>query len=101
MSNSGKSIMLIVIITFLLVSLVWFLKTKFSSADISNINKTIQVSPSPSPDTGLGIYDTSSYNPPKEFKYERSTNLKEILDSIDPQVLNSDFEQLKSLAKSI
>ncbi|MDD5416159.1 MAG: hypothetical protein PHE48_04110 [Candidatus Daviesbacteria bacterium] len=35
---------------------------------------------------------TSSYNPPQEIKYDSSTDLKKELDSIDPQVLESDFE---------
>lgn len=35
----------------------------------------------------------SSYNPPKEIKYDSSTDLKQELESIDPQVSDSDFEK--------
>lgn len=35
---------------------------------------------------------TSSYNPPKEIKYDSSTDLKKELDSIDPKILDSDFD---------
>ena len=31
-------------------------------------------------------------NTPKEIKFNRSTNLKEELDKVDPKVLDSDFE---------
>ncbi len=31
-------------------------------------------------------------NAPKEFKYDSNTDLKKELDSIDPQMLDSDFE---------
>ncbi len=34
---------------------------------------------------------TSTYNPPKEIKYDSSTDLKKELDSVSPQVLDSDF----------
>lgn len=33
----------------------------------------------------------SSYNPPKEIKYDSSTDLKKELDSINPKVLDEDF----------
>lgn len=32
------------------------------------------------------------YNPPKEIKYDQSSDLQKELDSINPQVLDSDFE---------
>lgn len=35
----------------------------------------------------------SSYNPPKEIKYDSSTDLKQELESVDPEVLDSDFTQ--------
>lgn len=34
---------------------------------------------------------TSAYNPPKEIKYDSSTDLKKELDSVNPQILDSDF----------
>lgn len=38
--------------------------------------------------------EPSFYNPPKAIEYNSSTNLKEVLDSIDPKVLESDFKDL-------
>lgn len=35
---------------------------------------------------------TSAYNPPKEIKYDESTDLRKELESINPQVLDSDLE---------
>lgn len=37
---------------------------------------------------------TFSYNPPKEVKYDSSTNLKQVLETVNPQVLDSDFANL-------
>ncbi len=37
---------------------------------------------------------TPSYNPPKEIKYDISTNLKQELDSVNPEVLESDFKDI-------
>lgn len=36
------------------------------------------------------------YNPPKEIKYSQSTDLQKELDSVNPEVLNSDFDSLKN-----
>jgi hypothetical protein len=35
---------------------------------------------------------TPSYNPPKEIKYDSSTDLKKELESVNPQVLDEDFQ---------
>lgn len=37
-----------------------------------------------------------SYNPPKEIKYDSKTDLQKELDSVDPQVLDEDFQELKN-----
>lgn len=34
---------------------------------------------------------TSSYNPPKEIKFDSSTDLKEELEKINPEVVEEDF----------
>lgn len=43
---------------------------------------------------------TPAYNPPKEIKYDHSTNLSGELESISPQVLEGDFEDLQNLTRS-
>ena len=35
-----------------------------------------------------------SYNPPREIKYDSSTDLKQELETVDPKVLDSDFQNL-------
>lgn len=52
-----------------------------------------------SPEAGIPGQITSpspsaAYNPPKEIKYDSSTDLKQELKNIDPKVLDSDFEDL-------
>lgn len=34
----------------------------------------------------------TTFNPPKEVKYDSATNLKDELNSINPEVLDEDFE---------
>lgn len=41
--------------------------------------------------TPVPTTQTSSYNPPQEIKYDSATDLKKELQSVDPQVLDSDF----------
>ena len=36
---------------------------------------------------------TPAYNPPKEIKFDNGTDLRKELETIDPQVLDSDFEE--------
>lgn len=40
------------------------------------------------------------FNPPKEMHYDNNTDLEKELDSVNPQILDSDFEQLKGLVES-
>ena len=47
------------------------------------------------------IPEVPAYNPPKEFKYDSSTDLDEVLESINPQVLNNDFDDIKTLIESL
>lgn len=62
-----------------------------------------------SPKIGSEISDkkTESSDPqagqkvPKEFKFEASTDLKEELENVNPEVLDSDFTQLKTLIKDL
>ena len=48
------------------------------------------------------VEPTITTNPkPKQFKFDSSTNLEQELDSVNPKVHDSDFEQLKILIKEI
>lgn len=38
------------------------------------------------------VPEVNNYNPPVEVKYDKNTDLKKELESINPQVLDSDFE---------
>lgn len=39
---------------------------------------------------------TPLFNPPQEIKYDSSTDLKKELDSVDPKVLDEDFQELNN-----
>lgn len=67
----------IFIVTVFLIAV--FLLLAFKNSD----KKPVSPVASPAP---------SSYNPPKEIKYDSSTDLKKELDIVNPQVLESDFD---------
>ncbi len=47
------------------------------------------------------LSEVPAYDPPKEIKYDSSTDLQAELESITPQILDSDFTQLKALIKQL
>ncbi|MBI2086365.1 hypothetical protein HYT74_03425 [Candidatus Daviesbacteria bacterium] len=77
----SKQKLAIVIILFLVVVVFIFVKST------ANKNRSLT-----NPGLFTPLPSASSYNPPKEIKYDSSTDLKKELDSINPQVLDSDFE---------
>ncbi len=87
---SSKKILLIISLTVLTTIVVFFVIGKKSLPLISpvfkqNLNKQSTSAPS-----------TSSYNPPKEIKYDSSTDLIKELETVDPQVLDEDFQELNN-----
>lgn len=86
MSKRTRFLLAVLIITF-------FAIIKF----VTNGNKTL-VRPNLIPGVGktaeqLAIpVPSPAYNPPKEIKYDSATELKKELESVNPQVLDSDFE---------
>ncbi len=56
---------------------------------VPSMSGVYQQTPSPSP---APLPAQPAYNPPKTFKFDAGTDLKAELDSINPQVLGSDFE---------
>ncbi len=78
----NKKTILIVVLTILATIVVFFAVNKKDSSLVSG--------PTPTP----LVSSTSSYNPPKAIQYDDSTDLKNELDSVDPQVLDSDFESI-------
>ncbi|MDD5147483.1 MAG: hypothetical protein PHV63_03000 [Candidatus Daviesbacteria bacterium] len=88
MRSKNKSILITIglILLLIVISFVIFkyaTKKDLSLADPRAKNITGQSTPVPL---------TPSYNPPQEVKYDSATDLKKELDSIDPQLLESDFE---------
>lgn len=55
-----------------------------------------EAAPAPTP----SLPDVPAYNPPPEIKYDSTTNLQSELESINPQILDNDFTDIKDLAKS-
>jgi len=81
-----KTIVYAIIVLFIIIILII----------VKNINKTNGELTNPGLVTTTG-QDTApttapAYNPPKEIKYNESTDLKKELESINPEVLDSDFE---------
>ena len=77
-----NKIILIIIMTILATIVVFFVINK---KDISPV-----VSPTPIP----LVSSTPSYNPPKAIQYDDSTDLVFELNSVKPEVLDSDFESI-------
>ncbi len=77
---------MIVILTILATIIVFFVIGRRDVSLISPVvkqDKTQLSSPIPS----------TSYNPPKEVKYGSSTDLQKELETVSPQILDSDFEE--------
>lgn len=77
----SKQKLTIVIILFLVVVVFIFVKST------ANKNKSLT-----NPGLSMPLPAASSYNPPKEIKYDSSTDLKKELETVNPQVLDSDFK---------
>lgn len=77
----GKNKILTIVIVLFLIATGWMVVQMMGSKDVlvSPVNR-----PTPQP-------SSSSYNPPKEIKYDSSTDLKQELESVNPQVNDSDF----------
>lgn len=71
--NSKK----VALILFILLAAIIFL--------VSSKKAPVSKSPLPLP-------SASTYNPPKQIQYDSSTDLKKELDSVNPQVLDIDFQ---------
>lgn len=88
MKNNTNKILIMVILTILALVVVVFVISRGSPSLVSPASREDKTQPSfhslPQP-------AASSYNPPKEIKYDSSTDLQKELDSIKPQVLDSDF----------
>lgn len=94
MSNRG--ILVIILLTVLATIVVFFVINKKTLPLISPIFKPgINAKSSLPPSPVLSIApSTPSYNPPEELHYGSATDLKQELDTINPQVLDSDFQGL-------
>ena len=79
-----KKLLLIFIIIIVGIFWLWPRSKQDNSLAIPQVfQSTTQPTPAPTPDP---------INAPKTFKFDKSTDLKKELDSINPEVLDSDFE---------
>jgi len=89
----SKNRILTAVIVLFLVAIVWIIMQATGSKSVSLV--------SPGIGKGVGSVESqstpqptvSSFNAPKEIKYDSSTDLQKELDSINPQVLDSDFDE--------
>lgn len=80
-----------IILIVILVVMVYFLRPFGKGGALVNpLGNMNGQEPSPTP-------EVSNYNPPKEVKYDSSTDLNKELDNINPKVLNSDFDPINNL----
>ncbi len=84
--KSNKSLLIIVLI--ILATLVVFFVVSRSDSLVSPMPKQFGISAGAQQSSPLPV---QSPNIPKVIKYDSSTDLQKELDSIDPQVLDSDF----------
>lgn len=86
----SKSKIVTAVLILLLVVVSWMIVQYMANRDKSLVNPGIG---------RIGVESTLSpslvpaYNPPQEIKYDSSTDLKQELETVNPQVLDSDFEQ--------
>jgi len=75
-----KTLISIIIITVIIIITIIFSRQEKAEKNLVNPQvQTIEPTPAPSPS-------------PKTFQFDASTDLEKELDSINPQVLDSDFE---------
>ena len=84
-NNKILTIMIVLFLVAVVFAVVKFTVSSKGSLVSPGAGKTDSPSPTPMP--------TPANNPPKEIRYDSSTNLQKELEAIDPQVLDSDFEE--------
>jgi len=85
--EKGKTILLVVILIIIIVGIYLVLNNKKGSLVGSGFGKTLsQSTPVPSP-------TIAPPNAPKTYSFDSQTDLNAELEKINPQVLDSDFEE--------
>lgn len=87
--KSKKTLSVIIVLTIFATIVVFFVISKSSSSLVSPATKQDKVQQPSSQPSAQSV--TPAYNPPKEIKYGSSTDLQKELESVNPQVLDSDF----------
>ncbi len=88
--NRKKVVMVIIVLFLVVISwiIVQGVRGKGESLISPGVGKAVgSVVGQPTPEPTV-----SSFNAPKEIKYSSATDLKQELDSIDPKVLDEDFQ---------
>lgn len=80
-----KKTIMIVVLVILAVAVLFFINNKNGGKLVSPVSlQAVKSSPTPMP--------LATPNAPKTFQFDASTDLKQELQKINPQVLDSDFE---------
>lgn len=95
----SKNKFVTVVLVIILGGLVLIIVNAFGKKEIaglvgSNFQQIVKSKPvqSSSP-----VSETPAYNPPKAINYGPGTDLQGELDSVDPEILDSDFKNLQDL----
>lgn len=78
------------VLFLLFVAIIWTIVYVIANKGGSLMTPKSQTSQS------IPLPSASSYNPPKEIKYDSSTDLKKELENVNPQVTDDDFQELKN-----
>lgn len=91
-----KLILFVVLIVVLIV--IYKVVAPLDNKALVGANLSQEIDPPIAEDVDVTPFNT--YNPPKEFKFDSSTDLETELDSVNPQVFDGDFDDLNNLQKS-
>lgn len=99
----SKNKLVTVVLVIILGGLVLIIVNAFGKTEVaglvgSNFQQIVKSKPAQS---SAPVPQTPSYNPPKAINYGPGTDLQGELDSVDPQVLDSDFKNLQDLTGSL
>lgn len=88
----SKNIIVAVVVVLFLIAISWVVITMVNKSGqlVSPVARSAVDQSKTAPSS---VPAASAFNPPKEIHYDGSIDLQKELDSVNPQVLDSDFEE--------
>lgn len=85
-----NNLITLLLIIFLIIAVVFLFPKGKNGSLVSPAGNLLQ-------EKSTSQEEVINYNPPKEVKYDSSTDLEKELEGVDPKVLEADFQSLKDL----